>query len=397
VEREAEHTERRAGFVGRYWPTYRDDVYAASRDAAARFAFSNVFSLPDLPGLARLERELREMVSEVMRVPDGGAVTLTSGGTESNFLAVKAARAKGREQGITEPNLVAPFTAHPSFDKAGDELGVAVRRVPVQPSHRADPRGMDAAVDGATIMIVGSAPSYPQGVVDPLDEIAEVAKTRDVWFHVDACVGGFLVPFLIELGEELADFRFDVSAAWSVSADLHKFGYALNGISSLGVRDKTLQELHTYNLPEPGWPFRSYTRVGFAGSRPGGAIASAWTTMQVLGREGYLENARAIRRSGRLIEERVRDIDGLRMMAPPEAGIAAIGVEEGVDPGAISAALLEKGWDIATGLWPPSLHILLDPHPDGLAEWFLADLAEVTATVLSGAASDSRDTTYGDR
>ena len=394
--REAEHLAPRPGFMDRYWPAYRPDVYAGSRDAAARFAFSNVFSLPDLPGLARLERELRSMVADVVGLPEGGAVTLTGGGTESNFLALKAARRRGRDRGVGAPNAVVPFTAHPSFDKAGDELDVEVRRISVTDTHRADVQAMASAIDAQTVMLVGSAPCYPQGVVDPLRELASVAERSDTWFHIDACVGGFLVPFLVDLGEGLPDPRFAVSGAWSVAADVHKFGYALNGISTLSVRDASLQALHTFSLAEPGWPYRGYSRVGFAGSRPGATIAAAWTTMQMLGRDGYLANAEGIRRSASAISAAVEAIDGLEMMAPPEAGIAVIAVRPGLDPGAISAGLLERGWDIATGLTPPSLHILLDPHPEELRSTFLADLAAVTARVGTGDTARRRETSYGD-
>lgn len=396
VAREGEHLPPRPGYMDRYWPAHRPDVYEGAREAGSRFAYSNVFSLPGLPGLARLERELREMVGDVVELPDAGGVTLTGGGTESNFLAVKGARARGRERGVTKPNVVVPITGHPSFDKAGDELGVEIRRVAVGNDHRAQPGAMAAVVDEATVMLVGSAPCYPQGVVDPINELSDVAADMDTWFHIDACVGGFLVPFLIDLGEPLPDPRFSASGAWSIAADLHKFGYALNGISSLSVRDTSLQALHTFTLQQPGWPYRPYTRVGFAGSRPGATIASAWTTMQMLGRDGYLANADGIRRSARAIDAAVAAIEGLHMAAPPEAGIAVIGLRPGLDPGAISAGLLERGWDVATGLTPPSLHILLDPHPPELTTSFLDDLAEVTCRVAAGDTVARHETSYGD-
>lgn len=394
--REAEHGIDGPGFQDRYWPSYRNDVYLGAREAWSIFAYSNAFALPRLSGLARLERELRGMIADLLHVPDDGAVTLTSGGTESNFLAMKAAREIGRQRGIDRPNVVIPANAHPSFDKAGNELVVEVRRAAPTLDHRADPDMMRAAMDDATIMIVASAPCYPQGVVDPVKEIAAVAEDTDVWMHVDACVGGFLVPFLIELGEPLPEFRYDVQGVWSVSADLHKFGYALHGMSALTVKEERLQELHTYHLPEPGWRYRPYSRVGFAGSRPAGAIASAWSTLQILGHDGYLAIADAIRRSARELTSGVERIDGLAMMAPCEAGIAAIAVDDGLDAETIAAGLSERGWDPSTGVTPPSVHFMMDPHPDGLTDRLLSDLAEVTKLAADGQTFGRSETSYGD-
>jgi glutamate/tyrosine decarboxylase-like PLP-dependent enzyme len=395
-DREAEHAEVRPGFADRYWPSYRSDVYLGSLQAWARFGYANAFSLPRLPGLARLERELREMVADVMHVPEGGAVTLTSGGTESNFLMLKAALAVGRQRDVAEPNAVIPITAHPSFDKAGFDLGIDVRRIPVTREHRADPSAMGDAIDHGTIAVVASAPCFPQGVVDPVAQVAEIAADRGIWMHVDACVGGFLVPFLIELGEPLSEFRFDVPGVWSVSADLHKFGYTLNGMSSLSVRGQALQELHTYRHPEPGWNYRPYMRVGFTGSRPGGAIAAAWTTLQLLGHDGYLANADAIRKSARRIETCVADTPRLEMMAPLEAGIAAILVEDPLEPDSIAAGMSQRGWDLSTGMTPPTLHFLMDPHPEELTERFLADLGEVVELAAAGSTFGTSVTSYGD-
>jgi glutamate/tyrosine decarboxylase-like PLP-dependent enzyme len=394
--RELEQPAPRQGFGDRYWPTYRSDVYLGSREAWNIFAYANVWALPRLDGLARIERELRSMIGDVLHVPEAGAVTLTSGGTESNFLAMKAARALGRRRGIEHQNVVVPATAHPSFDKAGDELGVEVRRAPVTPEHRADPAAMAAAADAGTIMLVASAPCYPQGVVDPIAGVADVAAARDVWMHVDACVGGFLVPFLIELGEPLPEFRFDIAGVWSVSADLHKFGYTLHGMSTLTVRRGELQALHAYHLPEPGWRYRDYSRTGFTGSRPAGSIASAWATLQLLGRDGYLDIADGVRRSARAVRDGVEAIDGLWMLAPPEAGIVVIGTDPGLDPEAIAAGMAARGWDLSTGETPPTIHIMMDPHPEDLTDAFISDLREVTELTAEGQRFDRAVTSYGD-
>jgi glutamate/tyrosine decarboxylase-like PLP-dependent enzyme len=294
------------------------------------------------------------------------------------------------------PNAVVPATAHPSFDKASDELGVEIRRTSVTPDHRADPDAIAEAADDDTILMVASAPCYPQGVVDPVAAVASVAAERDLWMHVDACVGGFLIPFLLELGEPLAEFRFDVPGVWSVSADLHKFGYTLHGMSTLAVRREELQGLHTYHLPEPGWRYRAYSRVGFTGSRPAGAIASAWATLQLLGHDGYLAIAEGIRRSARAVADGVATIDGLSMLAPPEAGIVVIGAEPELDLEVIAAGMATHGWDVSTGASPASIHVMMDPHPETLTDAFLTDLREVTELSADGHRFGRAVTSYGD-
>ncbi|MGL4174931.1 MAG: pyridoxal phosphate-dependent decarboxylase family protein, partial [Dermatophilaceae bacterium] len=271
------------GLFERYWPAYPAESYLAARSAQAMFAHTNVFSVNALPSLARIDRELRAMVAEVLLVPPGGAVTLTGGGTESNFLAIKAARELGRQRGVRDPNIVIPMTAHPSLDKAADELGLRVRRTAVDDDFRASPSATRDALDDDTVLIAASAPSYPQGVVDPVEEIAAVAAERDIWMHVDACVGGFLLAFLRDVDPATPRFGLELDGVWSISADLHKFGLCLNGISTLCLRDD-LRQLHTFTLPEPGWHYRPYERIGFAGSRPGGTLAAAWATLRTLGR-----------------------------------------------------------------------------------------------------------------
>lgn len=386
------------GVFERYWPAYPSEVYLAARSAQSMFAYTNVFSLADVPSLARIDRELRAMVADILHLPEAGAVTLTGGGTESNFLAMKAARRRGWTRGVERPNVVVPVTAHPSFDKAGDELGMVVRRTPVDSSYRALAREIGSAIDADTVLVAGSAPSYPQGVVDPIADIGEVAADADVWMHVDACVGGFLLPFLRDLDPTVPRFAFDLEPVWSVSADLHKFGLCLNGISTFSVRSEHLTDLHTFTLGGEGWPYRGYRRVGFAGSRPGATLAAAWTTLQSLGREGYRDVARSIRDTSQAIADRASAIPGLRVPIAPEAGIVVLFPEEGVDVEQVSAALLARGWDISTALTPPTLHLLMSPGLEHLVDRLIDDLARSVAEVRAGrpAAVPSRGFEYGD-
>ena len=395
---EYQHGElpQEGGVFERYWPVYPGSTYLAARSAQAMFAHTNLFSINALPSLHRIEHELRAMIGEILAVPDEGAVTITSGGTESNFLAIKAARRRGRDRGISRPNLVIPATAHPSFDKAGDELDVEIRRTAVDSDYRAVACAAAAAVDSDTILIAGSAPSYPQGVVDPIEALAEVARGADIWMHVDACVGGFLLPFLRQLDDTVPAFALDVPGVWSVSADLHKFGLCLNGISSLSLRDATLQRFHTYTQPDVGWCYRSYTRIGFTGSRPGSTLAAAWTTLRTLGRSGYLDAAASIRATSEAIARGADKIDGVCVPIAPEAGIVVLFPEDGTDVEAVSAAMLSRGWDVSTAQTPQTLHLLMSADIEHLVDRFLADLALAVADTRAGVVHTGQEFVYGD-
>src|SRR5690606_19217124 len=213
--------------------------------------------------------------------------TMTSGGSESILLAVKAARdwaaAERRVRGV--PQIVLPRSAHPAFPKACSYFGLEPVFTPVRDDYRADPLAIKRAISSRTILVVGSAPAYPQGVVDPIDEIADLARRNGLWCHVDACVGGFMLPFVRELGWPVPPFDFSVPGVVSMSADLHKYGYSAKGASVVLFRDARRRRYSYYAFTD--WSGRIYASSTMTGTRPGGAIAAAWAVMQHLGRDGY--------------------------------------------------------------------------------------------------------------
>lgn len=218
------------GWPDTLWPVLPDKSLSAARIAMAQFAHLNGFVRPT--SLQIVETELLSMVRDLLGVPAEGTTTITVGGTESNFLAVKGALFRSRERGATgHPNMVIPETAHPSFDKAAEELGIEVRRIKVGAEYRADVPAMAARIDDQTILLVASTPNYTHGTLDPVEAIAEIAAERDIWFHIDACVGGCLLPTLKRLAGEESTTPFDFPGVTSVSADLHKFGFTPTGIS----------------------------------------------------------------------------------------------------------------------------------------------------------------------
>ena len=261
------------GWPDTLWPVIPDRALAAGRTAMGQFAHLNGFVKPE--SLMAIEDELMVMIRSLLQVPEAGATTLTVGGTESNHLALKGALFRARaEDRLTAPaNVVLASTVHPSFDKAAEEFGIEVRRVPVGPDFRADVTAMAAAIDGGTVQLVGSTPNYTHGVLDPVPALGELALSKDIWLHIDACVGGFLLPHVRRLGKLPWEAGFAVPGVTSISADLHKLGFTPTGISTLSVRDADLRLHHGFKLAvDNGWPFRDYARIGFSGSRSGAVV-----------------------------------------------------------------------------------------------------------------------------
>ncbi len=387
------------GWPDTLWPVMPDEVLAAARTAMGLFAHTNGFIKP--PSLAVVEAELVGMIRDVLEVPPAGATTITIGGTESNFLAVKGAlfRERDRRGGQPEaPNMVIPATAHPSFDKAAEEFGIEVRRVGFDELFRVRIDAVADALDGETILIVGSTPSYTHGTLDPIPELSTLALERDVWLHIDACVGGFLLPHLKRLGLIDIEPGFANPGVTSIAADLHKFGLTPTGISTLSVRDAELARHHGFKLEiARGWPFRDYARAGFSGSRSGGVLAGAWATLMALGRAGYERVAEEICAAGALLGEGIEAIPGLELVAPHECGVLVFTSSDPEVPIARVAAGLEgAGWFPTLALEPTRLQILLSPLPPATFGAFLTRLAGVVDDVRAGRILDEAETTtYG--
>ena len=228
--------------------TAGDDVIAVAEAAYARFANENALNTDAFPSLRRIQAEVVDAVGSWLQAGDDGAGFMTSGGTESILLAVKASRERGRrERGITAPNVVLPASAHAAFEKACYYFGLESRRVPVRDNWRADVTAMEAAIDDNTVMLVASAPQYPQGVIDPITEIAAVARERDDSYHVDACMGGVTLAYLTRLGHKIPPWNFAVPGVTSISVDLHKYGYTAKGASVIMHRNKKLRGYQTYS------------------------------------------------------------------------------------------------------------------------------------------------------
>ena len=361
-----------------------DDVIAVANEAFLSHIGDNViYRGSAYPSLKRYEDEVIEMMLELFNAPEGAGGSLTIGGTESLIMAVKAARdwARATKPDVTTPEIVVPRTAHPAFNKAAELLGLSVVRIADSPDNRADVTAMDAAVTNNTIMIVGSAPPYPFGLVDPIPAISEIAERHGLWLHVDACLGGFILPFARELGTEMPGFDFLVPGVRSLSADLHKYGWSGRGVSALLLRDAALKEYQRFSFDE--WPAGTYETDNIAGSRNGGAVASAWAVMRYLGHAGYRDRVAKMLDIKQALRDGIHATGALHVLGEPEGAHFSI-ASDALDIVAVGDGMAERGWLMARTSEPASLTIQLNPRHDQIVEPFLADLGAVVDGVRDG-------------
>lgn len=360
------------------------DAHAAFLKQAHNAFFSeNALNPMAFASLRRMEADVVRMTAGLLHGDEDVVGTMTSGGTESLLLAVKAyrERARARRPWLRNPEMIIPATAHVAFDKAGHYFGVKVRRVPVNPTgFGADVEAMAQRISPRTIMLVGSAPQYPHGVVDPIPALAELAARHDVPLHVDACVGGFLLPFLERLNHPVPRWDFRVPGVTSISADLHKFGYTAKGASTLLFRD--MAHLRHQFFVSVDNPAGVYASPGVAGTRGGGAIAAAWAGLQAMGEQGYLEHARRALEAATALRRGLSRIDGVAICGEPHSTILAW---RSADPGlalfAVADQLEARGWYVDRQQHPESIHLTVTSNHLPIVEEYLRDARAAVAYV----------------
>lgn len=354
------------------------EVLALATEALARFQSANALNADAFPSLRRMQGEVVAMIADLLHGGPEAAGFMTSGGTESILLAVKAARTRGRARGIVAPEMVLPASAHAAFEKAAAYFDVRSVRVPVGADFRADAAAMAAAITPDTVLLVASAPAYPQGVVDPVAAIAALAAARDLNCHVDACMGGITLPMLERLGHPMAPFDFRVAGVTSMSVDLHKYGYTAKGASVIVHRSRALRRDQTFVTDN--WLGGRYGSSGVLGTRSGGPIAAAWAVLHHLGEEGYLRLTRQARAATEALITGLAAVPGARVLGTPEATLVAFTFDD-VDPFAVGAALAERGWVVDQQQPPPSLHCTVNAVHAGIIPEFLEVLRATVADV----------------
>ena len=379
------------------WRHGRAPLYVFHGSDAAhevgRAAFMKYFSENALGGrralfgLKRMEDEVVELGLDLFQAPDGAVGNMTTGGSESIFMAVKACRDWARAQTkITEPfNIVAPSSAHAAFNKAADVMDLEVRRLPTGEGYRADVAAMAAAMDDNTIMLVGSAPCFPHGVIDPIQSLSDLALESDTWLHVDACVGGYVAPFFQRIGRNIPDYDFALPGVRSLSADLHKFGFCPKPASNLFYRFEDDRERGLFHFDQ--WPNGQFSTATLSGTRAGGAVAAAWAVMHHLGEDGYMAIARQLADLTDAYVDGIEAIDGLYLLAKPDLSIINFAAH-GMDIFAVAEAMERHGWLPGLTRNPKGMHAMLSMfHAAGRAD-YLADLAASATAARSGGTSE---------
>lgn len=359
-----------------------EDVGALKKQAYTAFMEENGLGPLAFPSLKRMEEDVISMALGLLHGPEGSTGTMTSGGTDSITMAIKTARDYARANGALpgKANIVLPYSAHLAFDKAAHLMDIEIRRVPILPeSFLADVPAMEAQCDENTIMVVGSAPNFPYGIIDPISDLSDMCETHGLWLHIDACVGGFLAPFVRMNGVDIPPFDFELPGVHSISADLHKYGYCAKGASTVLFRSDELFKHMPFDFD--CWSGGRMVTPTLAGTRPGGAISAAWSVMNHLGIEGYREKQGQVVAARERIEAGLKTL-GFQICGEPKLGLMAFHHPD-IHAFALWGKMAEKGWFTSLTRDPPSLHLMLSPKHADVAELYLSDLRTSMGEVSS--------------
>lgn len=357
------------------WP----EVDRVGRDAVAAYAGSNGLDPTAFPSVLAMENDLVGMALDLVHGPPEAVGTVTSGGTESVLLAVQAAR--DARPDTVRPTMVLPATAHAAFHKAAHYFGVRAVVVPVGADFRPDPAAMAAAIDAHTVLVVASAPSYAHGVVDPVPEIAAAAAAAGVRCHVDACIGGWVLPFAERIGRPVPAWDFRVPGVTSISLDTHKYAYAPKGTSLLLHASPELRMPQIFASAE--WPGYTMLNATMQSTRSGGPVAGAWAVTRTIGTEGYDELARDVFACVDRIVEAVESVPGIELVARPDSTLVALCTDGSCDPFTLVDLLTERGWYVQAqmryGEIPATVHLSVSAATAAHVEEFVAALTEAVA------------------
>lgn len=371
---------------GRVWAYVYDPGPAAEeviKQAYMAYLSDNALDFSAFPSVLRFENEVVAMAASHLGGDENVVGNFTSGGTESIMLAVKTARdfSRAKRPSIRVPEMVLPVTAHAAFQKAAHYLDVKPVLVPVDPTtFRADVDAVRDAITPNTILLVGSAVSYAHGVVDPIRELGQLALEQELLFHVDGCMGGFLLPYFRRLGAEIPDFDFTVPGVTSISMDLHKYAFAAKGASTILYRSQELRRYQIYTCAQ--WTGYTIVNPTVQSSKSAGPLAAAWAVLNFIGDDGYLELARTMLDATRRITAGIGRIDGLRVLGQPDMNLVAFTSDQ-VSVFHIIDEMKQRGWYIQPQLGfhgsKENIHLSINPASEKWVDEFLADLRECTA------------------
>lgn len=365
-----------ARLFGLVYPTGRHDLEELLGEVNRRYLFGNALNPFKFPEIARFEGEVVAITGGLVHLPAGGGGSMTSGGTESILMSMLVNRERALARGVTRPQIVVPESAHPAYNKAAHYFGMDVVRTPLDAGYRADVAALRDAVGPETAVVVASAFNYPYGVMDPVADIAAVAAEHGVGCHVDACVGGFVLPFMEALGREVPPWDFRVEGVTEMSTDVHKYGYAPKGASVVLHRDSDWFGHQFFVFSE--WGSGLYGSPGVAGAKPAAPIATAWTVLHALGRDGYVDIMRGLLETTERVRACIEDLDGVELVGDPIGPVLAMRSDT-VDLHAVGDVLDDRGWHVNRNVDPRGLHVMLSPAHASVVDELVRDLTDAVA------------------
>ena len=351
---------------------YAEQALTETLKKAYQLYFSeNALNPSAFPSLLKMENEVVSMCLDLFNASEKSSGNMTSGGTESILMALKSAKeyAKKVKPHITEPEVILPFSAHPAFDKGCDYFGLKPKKVGIADDFRVNVEELKQSITENTILVVASAPSYPQGVIDPIEAIGELAAERDLLFHVDACVGGFVLPFI----DGVSSWDMGVKGVTSMSADIHKYGFASKGSSVILYNNPELRKAQYYVYTD--WPGGMYGSPAILGTKPGGAIAVAWSVLHLLGHQGYRAKVASSIATAKFFQDRINSFEELSVFGNPDMCIFSFGSSI-FDIYELGDEMHLKGWLMDRQQTPAALHMSISPYHDHIKEEFFDDFEE---------------------
>ncbi|KXT17760.1 hypothetical protein AC579_3642 [Pseudocercospora musae] len=379
-----------------------DELAELQSDAFKRFGVSNPIHPDVFPGVRKMEAEVVAMTLGLFNSPDTGAGVTTSGGTESILMACLAARQKAYfERGVTEPEMILPNTAHTAFRKACDYFKIKMHLVPChEPSYRVHVPSVSRLINSNTVLLVGSAPNFPHGIVDDIPALSRLALKHKLPLHVDCCLGSFVIAFLAKAGFPSPDFDFRVPGVTSISVDTHKYGFAPKGNSVVLYRTARLRKYQYYICPD--WSGGVYASPNIAGSRPGALIAGCWASLMRMGEDGYLDTCLKIVSAAKQIEDAIRTSDKLRhsiqVIGKPMVSVVAFKAAPNhksqsllVDIYDIADGMSAKGWHLNALQDPPAIHVAVTIPIVNTADQLVKDLEDVVEACKGHASTKKGD------
>ncbi|MGB1140470.1 MAG: pyridoxal phosphate-dependent decarboxylase family protein [Halioglobus sp.] len=344
------------------------------KEAYHRFSSENGLNPGAFKSLKKMESEVISATADILNGTDEVCGVVTSGGTESCLMAVKTYRDMARDKrGVKKPEMIMATTAHVAWFKASEYFNVKIRLVPLKDDFTPDLKKLKKMINRNTVMILGSAPEYPHGIIDPIEAMGEIAQAKNIPLHVDACVGGFILPFMAMNGEELPPWDYRVPGVTSISADIHKYGYAAKGASTITYRNLDLLRYQMFVYQD--WPGGVFASSALLGTRPGGGYAAAWAAMNYFGKAGYKQLAADTLEAVNRLKAGVAAIDGLEVMGKPQGPLFSY---RSTDPDlniyAVGDQMDGRGWQVNRNQHPPGLHAMVTAQHLAVVEDYLADL-----------------------